>query len=32
VRSGFYEEAFTPEQSSLLAALSERFVLRFFRF
>jgi uncharacterized membrane protein len=31
-RSSFFEEAFTPEQSSLLQALSERFVLRFFRF
>lgn len=32
VRSSFFAEAFTPEQSSLLQALSERFVLRFFRF
>jgi uncharacterized membrane protein len=32
VRSSFFGEAFTPEQSSLLRALSERFVLRFFRF
>ena len=32
VRSSFFGEAFTPEQSSLLQALSERFVLRFFRF
>lgn len=32
VRSDFVAEAFTPEQSDLLARLSERFVLRFFRF
>jgi uncharacterized membrane protein len=32
VRSSFFAEAFTPEQSPLLQALSERFVLRFFRF
>jgi len=31
-RSDFVAEAFTPEQSELLASLSERFVLRFFRF
>ncbi len=32
VRSSFYSEAFTPEESPLLQALSERFALRFFRF
>lgn len=32
VRSDFVAEAFTPEQSDLLTRLSERFVLRFFRF
>jgi uncharacterized membrane protein len=31
-RNSFIADAFTPEQSDLLAALSERFVLRFFRF
>lgn len=32
VRSDFVAEAFTPEESDLLTRLSERFVLRFFRF
>ena len=32
VRSSFVAEAFTPGESELLEALSERFVLRFFRF
>lgn len=32
VRSDFVREAFTPGESELLAALSERFSLRFFRF
>ena len=32
VRSDFVAEAFTPGESPLLEALSERFVLRFFRF
>jgi len=32
VRSSFFAEAFTPEESPLMQALSERFVLRFFRF
>nr|NIQ55848.1 hypothetical protein [Gemmatimonadota bacterium]NIU76050.1 hypothetical protein [Gammaproteobacteria bacterium]NIY09907.1 hypothetical protein [Gemmatimonadota bacterium] len=32
VRSDFVAEAFTPGESELLEALSERFVLRFFRF
>jgi len=32
VRSSFFADAFTPEESPLLQALSERFVLRFFRF
>jgi uncharacterized membrane protein len=32
VRSSFFTEAFTPEESPLIQALSERFVLRFFRF
>ncbi|MEQ9398854.1 MAG: glutamine amidotransferase [Longimicrobiales bacterium] len=32
VRSDFVREAFTPGESDLLAALSERFSLRFFRF
>ncbi|MDX1646652.1 MAG: hypothetical protein R3304_05875 [Longimicrobiales bacterium] len=32
VRSDFVAEAFTPEESELLESLSERFVLRFFRF
>ena len=31
-RSDFVTEAFTPEESDLLARLQERFVLRFFRF
>ena len=31
-RTQFLAEAFTPEESELLAGLSERFVLRFFRF
>jgi uncharacterized membrane protein len=31
-RSDFIAEAFTPDDSELLAALSDRFVLRFFRF
>jgi uncharacterized membrane protein len=31
-RNQFIADAFTPEQSELLAGLSERFVLRFFRF
>jgi hypothetical protein len=31
-RNAFIGEAFTPEESDLLAGLSERFVLRFFRF
>jgi len=31
-RNQFIADAFTPEQSDLLAELSERFVLRFFRF
>jgi uncharacterized membrane protein len=31
-RSDFVAEAFTPQESPLLEALSERFVLRFFRF
>ena len=31
-RSSFVTEAFTPGQSELLESLSERFVLRFFRF
>jgi uncharacterized membrane protein len=31
-RNQFIADAFTPEQSDLLAGLSERFVLRFFRF
>ena len=31
-RSAFVAAAFTPDQSELLAQLSERFVLRFFRF
>jgi uncharacterized membrane protein len=32
VRSDFVAEAFTPGESELLQALSDRFVLRFFRF
>jgi uncharacterized membrane protein len=32
VRNSFLPEAFTPGESDLLEALSERFVLRFFRF
>ncbi len=32
VRSSFFAEAFTPEESELLEGLSERFALRFFRF
>jgi len=32
VRSTFFQEAFTPGESELIDALSERFVLRFFRF
>lgn len=32
VRSDFVRQAFTPGESDLLAALSERFSLRFFRF
>jgi uncharacterized membrane protein len=32
VRSSFFAEAFTPEESPLIQALSDRFVLRFFRF
>lgn len=32
LRSDFVTEAFTPEESDLLTRLSERFVLRFFRF
>jgi uncharacterized membrane protein len=32
VRSSFFSDAFTPEESPLLQALSERFALRFFRF
>ncbi|MDX1493650.1 MAG: hypothetical protein R3253_06310 [Longimicrobiales bacterium] len=32
VRSDFVSQAFSPEDGDLLAALSERFVLRFFRF
>ena len=31
-RNDFVQEAFTPDQSELLEELSERFVLRFFRF
>ena len=31
-RTQFLAESFTPEESELLAGLSERFVLRFFRF
>jgi uncharacterized membrane protein len=31
-RSAFVPEAFTPGESELMSALSERFVLRFFRF
>ncbi|MGD2046586.1 MAG: vWA domain-containing protein, partial [Gemmatimonadota bacterium] len=31
-RSSFFADAFTPEQSELMDALSERFALRFFRF
>jgi uncharacterized membrane protein len=32
VRSSFFAEAFTPQESPLIQALAERFVLRFFRF
>lgn len=32
VRADFVAQAFTPEESDLLARLQERFVLRFFRF
>jgi uncharacterized membrane protein len=32
VRNSFFADAFTPEQSPLIQELSERFVLRFFRF
>jgi uncharacterized membrane protein len=32
MRSSFVPEAFTPEESPLIQALSDRFVLRFFRF
>ena len=32
VRSSFFAEAFTPEESELIEGLSERFALRFFRF
>ncbi len=32
VRNAFIQKAFSPEQDNLLKALSDRFVLRFFRF
>jgi len=32
VRNSFIQQAFSPEQNNLLKALSDRFVLRFFRF
>ena len=31
-RTSFLQDAFTPDESALLTALSDRFVLRFFRF